>query len=486
MGNPNWENRTLFHGDNLEFMRKMNSESVDLIASDPPFNKGKDFHATPDSLAKGARFQDRWSWEDDVHEEWLDQLTDDHPDLMSVIQNSRKTYGDDMGAFLCFIGVRLIEMRRLLKPRGSIYLHCDPTASHYLKMVMDAIFGRKNFRNEIVWFYHDTPGRPTKDFARKHDVILRYVKNHQQFTFNADSVRIPILEASIERYLTPRNLGGRSYVGGEASTKGKIPEDVWSFPAVKGNSKEAYGYPTQKPLALYERIINASSNGGDVVLDPFCGCATTLVACERLRPKRKWVGIDIWEKSSDAVVDRLESEDLIAPKYTRKTPEMKERHLWAKEFHFTSKLPKRTDDKETDVVKLELIESFKKEPWERLSRKKMVEHLAEAQEDEDGWIVCAGCGRQLELEFTELDHISPRAEGGSNDITNRILLCGPCNKKKKHKLTLVGLRQLNSSKKDGWMHNKIAAKNVQTKAKNRVEKIRRGFIPLEYGLLHPE
>ena len=143
---PNWSNRTLFHGDNLEFMRAMNSETVDLIATDPPFNKGRDFHATPDSLATGAKFQDRWSWERDVHEDWLDLITDDHPDLMAVIQNSRKTYGDDMGAFLCFMAVRLVSMRRLLKPTGSLYLHCDPTASHYLKMLLDDLqFGKTSY-----------------------------------------------------------------------------------------------------------------------------------------------------------------------------------------------------------------------------------------------------------------------------------------------------------------------------------------------------
>ena len=153
MSTPNFKNRTLFHGDNLDFLRAMNSECIDLIATDPSFNKGRDFHATPDSLAKGTKFQDRWSWERDVHEEWLDLITDDHPNLMSVIQNSRKTYGDDMGAFLCFMAVRLISMRRVLKPTGSIYLHCDPTASHYLKMTMDAIFGRRNFQNEFIWYY---------------------------------------------------------------------------------------------------------------------------------------------------------------------------------------------------------------------------------------------------------------------------------------------------------------------------------------------
>lgn len=158
MGEPNWENRTLYHGDNLDVMRAMNSESVDLIATDPPFNKGRDFHATPESLAAGARFQDRWSWKTDVHQEWIDSIQDDWPNVWEVIQSTRNSWGDDMAAYLCFMSVRLIAMRRLLRPTGSIYLHCDPTASHYLKMLMDGIFGKRNFKNEIVWGYRTGGG----------------------------------------------------------------------------------------------------------------------------------------------------------------------------------------------------------------------------------------------------------------------------------------------------------------------------------------
>ena len=176
----NWQNRTLFHGDNLPFLRAMNSESIDLIATDPPFNKGRDFHATPDSLAAGARFQDRWSWERDVHEEWTDQITDDHPRLMEAIEGARYAHSDGMGAFMCFMAVRLLAMRRVLKPTGSIYLHCDPTASHYLKAVMDAIFGWKNFRNEIIWRRTATVkgnfGQNSKFFGPATDTVLFYSK----------------------------------------------------------------------------------------------------------------------------------------------------------------------------------------------------------------------------------------------------------------------------------------------------------------------
>ena len=185
-----------------------------------------------------------------MHEEWLDLITDDHPDLMAVIQNSRKTYGDDMGAFLCFMAVRLIEMHRILKPTASIYLHCDPTASHYLKMILDAIFDKRNFRNEIVWTY-DYGGRSKKYFPRKHDILLYYSKS-KEWVFNFHTLdRIPY-KGNIHKY--------RGDV--ESKKLGKTPTDVWDIPVINTMSKERVGYPTQKPLALYERAVRASSEGG--------------------------------------------------------------------------------------------------------------------------------------------------------------------------------------------------------------------------------
>lgn len=200
------------------------------------------------------------------------------------------------------MAIRLKPLKRVLKKTGSIYLHCDPTASHYLKLIMDAIFGSENFRNELVWFYHDSPGRPKRDFPRKHDVIFRYVLSNK-WTFNDRDIRVPILSASKERYKSVRNLGGRSYLGGESNKIGKIPEDVWQIPVVKQNSAQALGYPTQKPMDLLRRIVLASSSKGDVVLDPFCGCGTTLHVAEELQ--RKWIGIDISQFAAGLVRNRL-------------------------------------------------------------------------------------------------------------------------------------------------------------------------------------
>ena len=169
-------NRTLYHGDNLEILRGINSATIDLIATDPPFNKSRDFHATPDSLAKGARFEDRWSWDRDVHPDWVDAVKDDWPAVWSVIDTARVAAGEDMAAFLCWLGVRLLECHRVLKETGSLYLHIDHTAHAYAKCLLDGIFGRRNFRNELVWAYTG-PGSPgMRQFNRKHDTLLWYNK----------------------------------------------------------------------------------------------------------------------------------------------------------------------------------------------------------------------------------------------------------------------------------------------------------------------
>ena len=464
MGTPNWENRTLFHGDNLKFMRAMNSESVDLIATDPPFNKGKDFHATPDSLAAGAKFQDRWSWEKDVHEEWVDQIADDYPHVMNVIQGSRSSYGDDMGAFLCFMAVRLIAMRRLLKPTGSIYLHCDPTASHYLKELMDAIFGRKNFINEIIWHYKSFHGQVRRYFARKHDILLMYTKS-KQWTFNrifeedntntVDYVRwaeylvdgryifaknMPVQDTRFLRFLRRwkrENRRDPKHSDMVYEVTGQALDTVWDLKPVDPKDKrERVGYPTQKPLSLYERIIKASSNEGDVVLDPFAGCATTLVAAERL--KRQWVGIDLWNKTRKVVVDRLSSEGIV------------DQYRSSISFHddiiFSNVVPERTDDGEYAVPYLRPKVMVKEPEGPKYTRHQMYEHLLDQHGSR-----CQGCDRIFDdSRYLELDHNTPRADGGINHISNRVLLCGPCNKLKSNIYTLGGLRRMN--KKQGYMN----------------------------------
>jgi len=294
----NWENRSLFHGDNLDFMRAMNSNSVDLIATDPPFNKGRDFHATPDSLAAGAKFQDRWTWEEDIHPSWIDQITDDYPKLMEAIESARFAHSDAMGAYMCFMAVRIIEMHRLLKQSGSLYLHCDPTASHYLKAVMDAIFGWKNFKNQIIWHYQ-TGGAGEKQYAKKHDVILFYMKSGDSKFYPR---RIPAhrTEKAMERAQNPK--GARI----AANDDKKLPMDVWTdIQALNPVARERTGYPTQKPKELLKRLILASSNAGDLIADFYLGSGTTAVVCKELN--REFIGCDINPKAIQITNERLET-----------------------------------------------------------------------------------------------------------------------------------------------------------------------------------
>lgn len=459
MAEMNVRNRTLFHQDNLAVLRGINSESIDLIATDPPFNKGRDFHATPESLSAGASFSDRWSWEKDVHQSWVDQIKDDWRGVYEVIDASWHSYGQDMSAFLCWMSVRLIEMHRILKPTGSIYLHCDPTASHYLKLILDSIFGRKNFRNEIVWSYNSGPRG--KQFGKRHDIILWYSKG-LEWAFIKDAVRGPYspninIPKSKEKYYHPL---------------GKVMGDVWTIPILPQNDKkERTGYPTQKPIKLYERIIAASSNEGDVVLDPFAGCATTLVAAEKLN--RQWIGCDIWGGALDVVMQRMRQKGLMArPRNNDSEPLTKEEQnlLTEGEVTYLQIPPTRTDEGDVATPYLKRVFKRPKAAWEKLSHGEIRQYLSRAQENKDGCTVCAGCGRILEVEFMELDHIMPRSDGGVNDITNRVLICRPCNGKKSNSLTLSGLVKAN--KKSGWMRSEDLAKWAHSAARNRAEEVK--------------
>ena len=458
MAEANFKNRTLYHGDNLAFLRGMNSETVHLIATDPPFNKNRDFHATPDSLAKGARFSDRWSWERDVHEEWTDSIIDDWPAVWEVIIAARAAYGDDMGAFLCWLGVRLMEMHRVLRPDGSLYLHIDHTAHAYVKCLMDAIFGWKNFRNEIVWCYSGG-GIPRKDFPRKHDTLLRYTKS-DDYLFHVE--RKPYKENT-------QQVGIHSTYSGPDNRidldRGTPITDWWTdIPTVTGWNPERTGYPTQKPLDLYERIIKASSNEGDIVLDPFCGCATTPIAAERL--KRQWVGMDIWDGALEQVQNRLARDTIL--RFDDK------HHITLPQVHYETAPPIRTDDNEMAAPTLKLRIQRPVELWQKLTRHQMLRVLASAQQSSDG-VICAGCGRVLEVEFMELDHITPKAERGENHILNRILLCGPCNRRKRDNLTLRGLLRENKKKAVGWMKDEGMAKLVQEYVREKAEWVRDHF-----------
>ncbi len=524
MAAPNFQNRTLYHGDNLDFLRGMNSETVHLIATDPPFNKNRDFHATPDSLARGARFQDRWSWEKDVHEEWTDSIKDDWSPVWTVIESARTAYGDDMGAFMCWLGVRLMEMHRILRKDGSLYLHTDDTAFAYLKTLLDAIFGQKNMRGQIVWRRYGSHN-DAKKYGRVYDMLLFYAKdgigvwNGAWAELDSEYVRKSYRHKDERgRYRTaPLHTGGLSGGGytyefrgytrtwrypkermleleaenrirqardGKgvperkvylSESQGRAVPNVWTdIKALTGNHKERTGYPTQKPLALYERIIKASSNPGDIVLDPFTGCATTPIAAERLG--RQWVGMDIWEGAHKTVLTRLESEGLAVPYTDPDQPQL----INFGDVHYLTTPPIRTDENEVAAAGFSLKIRRPMEPWQQLTHRQIVRVLLQAQRS-NGNVICAGCGRELEREFMELDHITPKSEGGENHIRNRILLCRPCNGRKGNYLTLRGLMREN--KKTNWMKDESLAKMAQSDARKQAEWVRDHFDSPEFQAL---
>jgi len=468
-GIPNWANKTIWTGDNLHIMRGLNSASVDLIYLDPPFNSNANYAAPIGSKAAGAAFKDTWTLTD-IDVEWINLIEQKHPKLyqilLSAMNKSDKSY-------LVYMAARLLEMKRLLKPTGSIYLHCDPTMSHYLKLVMDAIFGRKNFRNEIIW-KRATSRSDGKHFGNVHDVILFYKGSSKSFVWNniydpldpkyvkkhytdldyrsnrfgpfrkgdltapgtrdgesgqswrganpTDSNRhwaVPIkgnyakwIERNvIPNYRTikdiherldlldnydficwPAKQGGmpslKRYLSASRGTK--VNDVIINIPPLQANSSEDTGFETQKPLELLKRFLRASSDYDDIILDPFCGCATTCVAADDLG--RNWIGIDISEKAAELVVRRIE-----------------ERQGLFRDIVHRTDVPERTD-----------IRHIRR--YNSPANKK---HLYGEQAGN-----CAGCGHHFQVQHLEVDHIISRKKGGADHLENLQLLCPHCNRTK--------------------------------------------------------
>ncbi len=457
----NFASGTIWTGDNLAVLRGMNDACVDLIYLDPPFNSNRTYEAPIGSKAAGAAFKDTWTLDDvDVYEHG--EMADRNPAAYAVIEAARQAQGKSMQSYLIFMAVRLLEMRRVLKPTGSVYLHCDDTAAHWLRVLMDGLFSKSAFRNHLIWKRignHNDGGR----FGRTADHLLFYGQD-----IHRNAVRIPLSDqnvASKYRHSDERgayssdDLTGPGVSDGEAGTAwqgwnptdigrhwsvprtgdyarwidgslihgylkedgilkrldllheaglilftskgtprlkryleanpGQVPPDVWvDIPPVNSQARERTGYPTQKPLALLQRIIKASSDEGDLVLDPFCGCATTLVAADRLQ--RQWAGIDLSPLAIKLVDERI----------------AEERGLWGGATALTEP-PKRTDLGELPNYRT---------------------HRHRLYGEQEG--VCVGCKTHFPFRVMEVDHILPRVKGGTDHPDNLQLLCSGCNRSK--------------------------------------------------------
>jgi site-specific DNA-methyltransferase (adenine-specific) len=327
---------TLYHGDNLDVLRRhIADESVDLIYLDPPFKSDQNYNVLfqeqngSRSAAQIRAFEDTWQW-DQVAAAAYQEVVEAGGQVSLAMQAFRTIAGaSDILAYLSMMAPRLKELHRVLKPTGSIYLHCDPTASHYLKLLLDAVFGGANFRNEIAWCYY-IGGRISKHaYGRRHDIILFYSKS-DNYIFNWESILLPWSEKGaakfkfsdekgkyrlMGRFLKDSPIKGHRDVSPEweitnpelvyrhYQKKGRMCLDYWNIPPINQASKERLGYPTQKPEALLQRIIQASSKEENIVLDPFCGCGTAIAAAQKLN--RHWIGIDITHIAITLIKHRL-------------------------------------------------------------------------------------------------------------------------------------------------------------------------------------
>ena len=442
MTTPNFADKTIWTGDNLDILRGMNSETVDLIYLDPPFNSNRSYAAPVGSKAAGAAFKDTWTLSD-LDVAWMGLIADEQPAIANLLHAASLTHGKGMQSYLTMMAVRLLEMRRVLKDTGSIYLHCDPTASHYLKLLTDAIFGAGNFRNEVVWRRANAKGdtgQGAKHFGRVNDLLLFYVKSDKA---NFYPQYRPLDPDYVERFYRYSDQDGRRFkldnmLGPGGASKGNPQYEImgvtryWRYSQskmeeliaagrviqtnpgtvpmykryldesrgtplttnwtdisfVRGWSKERIGYPTQKPLALLERIIKASSNPGDMVLDPFCGCATALVAADRLG--RRWVGIDLSPKAVELVNLRLQQEmgSLFHHGYVTARTD----------------IPRRTD--------IDAPIPYRQNRHVLFGR-------------QEG--LCNGCKVMFPFRNFTVDHVVPQSRGGTDHLDNLQLLCGACN-----------------------------------------------------------
>ena len=457
----NWKNRTLWTGDNLDIMRGMNSESVDLIYLDPPFNSNQDYAAPIGSKAAGAIFKDTWTLSD-VDLAWHGEVAEKQPTLYAIVDASGQAHGNSMKSYLIMMAVRLMEMKRVLKKTGALYLHCDPTANSYLRMLCDAVFGAVNFRSEIVWKRQSSHNR-AKRWGAIHDTLLFYSVG-AKFTWNR--VLRPLDPAYVDKFYRFHDTRGQYQLGdltgpgtrngdtgqpwlnidpssrsrhwelppdralpewftfpnGYAAMlarkrldilndqgliywppKGSIPrfkryltsnsgqpvtDLVLDIPPLAYASKERVGYPTQKPLTLLDRIIKASSNPGDMVFDPFCGCATACVSADSL--DREWIGIDISPKAAELVKYRL-----------------RQMGFWPRHIYHRTDIPQRTDIGPLPHYRTHKHTLFGKQ---------------------EGY--CNGCRETFPFRNFTVDHVVPKVMAGTDHFDNLQLLCGACNSMK--------------------------------------------------------
>ena len=528
MADQNYPDDTIYELDNLEVLRGMNSETVDLIATDPPFNTKRNrsgsagYYVDNWKWGDTGKLPDQWAW-NEVHPIWLEEIRDDNSALFEVIEAAAACHGDDIAAFLCFLSARLLEMHRVLKPAGSLYLHCDHTTNAYIRMALDAIFGAKNFRNELIW-KRATAHNDAGNYGNISDAILFYGKS-KEITWNGENIVTPKTKEQIgaaypqtdtlgkyqssnltgplhntqrgspstqpwrgydiytlgrcwsvpktgryAEYIEQRFIPGYTQIEGihdrlEALDKagpivhpkkgvwpglkryadadqGNYPQNIILEPTGFTNfnkGPEFTGSPDQKPLALYEKFVLASSNPGDLVLDPFAGCSTTIMAARK--NGRRWIGIDRRKDTRFHVVCRIMGIKANDAEALRQRPDLADwttEQLAKHESHFNTVPPVRTDEGNAAAPSLAPVYTFNQKS--ALTHREMKDYLLETFS-----LQCWGCTFEAPDErYLQLDHVEPKADGGSNHLDNRALLCQPCNQAKSNRITISELRRRNT------------------------------------------
>ena len=530
----NATNRGVYIADNIHFLKSLNDECIDLVCIDPPFAKNETFgrknqrdkdplkppltdaeranefrllaHWGIQNKADAEKagidwpetaYKDIWAWGKDVHESWLFELQENYEHIAALIEVTRHTHSDSAAAYLCYMAIRLIEIRRILKPTGSLFLHCDHTANGYLRQLLDAIFGQKNFRNEISFLrrqekhnlarqrlgnIHDTIFWHAKSEKAKYNIQYQpydpeyiekgYDKSDAQGRYqtfpctNESGGNKPYEFRGITRAwrFEPKRMEQMYQAGLLVQTKPGSPfrykkyldhakgvklQDIWNdIPAARG--KEKTGYPTQKPVALAERIIAAATNPGDIVLDCFAGCAYVAVAAERLQ--RQWIACDIQPRAwtvfkrqfNKPNLALLTCNDNAAPgqQVTPDNPTVT--------IHGPNQLPARTSpETETPPPVFRLPERTFKVPASIIPEPQMLEELLKLS-NYQAWC-CGFANRRPDGRIIEttrnfhLDHIAPKSKqntGTSNDIQNRAPMCPYHNlRKNNRRVPLAEYRQ---------------------------------------------
>ena len=503
-------NRGVYIADNLYFLRAVNTESVDLVCIDPPFAKNETFGRkktndkdplkpplTPAERdnelrllaswgintpadADAARinwpetaYKDFWSWENDIHEDWLVDLRRTHEPVADLINVTRYTHSEGTAAYLCYMAIRLLEIHRVLKLTGSLYLHCDHTANGYLRQLLDAVFGKENFRNAIVWHYNKWTNAAAY-FQRNHDTVLFYAKStatqyNKQFVMTAHKERTiargwdrNVVQGGVRQLLVydrekaAKEMSKDKYdrvVFRDNNDDGTAMSDVWvDIKYLSSGSKERTGYPTQKPVALAERIIAASSNPNDVVLDCFAGCAYVAVAAERL--ERRWVACDIQPRSWTVFKRQFNKPQLtLLTCHDLTTGQQVLSDNPIVTIHGPKQLPGREywpgEGPDADVPPVKdfiLPEPKFKVPASIIPEPEMLRDLLKLS-GYTAWC-CGFANRRPDGKIVEtvrnfhLDHIAPKSKentGTSNDIQNRAPMCPDHNIRKNNRR--VGLAE---------------------------------------------